>query len=81
MDDRLKTVGSYIAKFLVILFVIKLVIILFQYMILNSIDLSNAIERLILFMIPTEATIVETFASYPIAMLIILFYYIKYVKE
>jgi len=77
----MKTIGAYIAKCLFVLFIIKLIIVLFQFMILNSIDLDTALERLVLFMIPTEATVIETFAAYPIAMLIVLFYYIKYVKE
>lgn len=77
----MRTIGSYIAKFLLALFFIKLIIVFFQFMILNSIDLNTALQRLVLFMIPTEATIIETLAAYPIAMLIVLFYYIKYVKE
>jgi len=77
----LKGIGEFIAKFLLVLFLIKLSILLFQFMILQSITLDTFLERTALFMIPTEATIIETFAAYPIAMLIILFYYIKFVKE
>lgn len=77
----LKEIGTFVAKFLVVLFLIKLSILLFQFMILQSITLDTVLERMVLFMVPTEATIIETFASYPIAMLIVLFYYIKFVKE
>lgn len=77
----LKEIGKLIAKFLLALFLIKLLILLFQFMVLQSITLDTFLERLVLFMLPTEATIIETFVSYPAAMLIILFYYIKFVKE
>ena len=77
----LKQAGALIGRFLLALFVIKLVIVLFQFMLLQSITLDECIERLVLFMIPTEVTIVETLAAYPIALLIVLFFYIKYVRD
>ena len=77
----LKQVGARIGQFLLALFMVKLVIILFQFMILQSITLDEALQRLVLFMIPTEITIVETLAAYPIAVLIVLFFYVKYVRD
>ena len=59
----LRQAGALIGKFLIALFVVKLVIVLFQ------------------FMIPTEATIIETLAAYPIAMLLVLFFYVKYARD
>ena len=73
--------GALIGQFLVALFMIKLVIVLFQFMILQSITLDECVQRLVLFMIPTEVTIVETLAAYPIAMLIVLLFYVKYVRD
>lgn len=72
--------GKLIGQFLVALFMVKLVIVLFQFMILQSITLDECLQRLVLFMIPTEVTIVETFAAYPIAVLIVLFLYDKYAR-
>lgn len=77
----LKQVGTLIGQFLLALFMVKLVIVLFQFMILQSITLDECLERLVLFMIPTEVTIAETLAAYPIAMLIMLFFYVKYVRD
>jgi hypothetical protein len=72
--------GTLIRQFLLTLFMLKLVIVLFQFMILQSITLDECLQRLVLFMIPTEVTIVETLAAYPIAMLIVLFLHEKYVR-
>ena len=76
----LDTIGGYIAKFLIILFVLGLVITVFQFTILNSIDLSTALEKVILQSIPTEISIIKILSSVPILMLIILFFFIRYVK-
>lgn len=73
--------GKLIGQFLVALFMVKLAIALFQFMILHSITLDECLNRLVLFMIPTEVTIVETLAAYPIAILIALFFYVRYVKD
>jgi len=73
--------GALIGQFLLALFMVKLVIVLFQFMILESITLDECLQRLVLFMIPTEVTIVETLVAYPIAMLIVLFFYVKYVRN
>jgi uncharacterized BrkB/YihY/UPF0761 family membrane protein len=76
----LDTIGHDIAKVLAILFVIGLLIIVFQFTILNSIDLSTALEKVVLQIIPTEVTIITIFSNHPILMLIILFFFIIYVK-
>ena len=73
--------GALIGRFLLALFIVKAVIILFQFMILQSITIDECLHRLVLFMIPTEATVVEAMAAYPIAMLIVLFFYVKYVRD
>ena len=72
--------GALIARFLLALFMVRLVIVLFQFTILQSIALDECLRRLVLFMIPTEATIVETMAAYPIGMLIVFLFYVKYVR-
>lgn len=77
----LRQTGVLIGRFLLALFLLKLVIVLFQFMILQSITLDDCLERLVLFMIPTEVTIVETLTAYPLAMLLVLFYYVNYVRE
>lgn len=77
----LKQAGAKIGQFLLALFMVKLVIILFQFMILQSITLDECLQRLVLFIIPTEVTIVETLAAYPIALLIVIFFYSKYVRD
>jgi len=59
----LREIGTFVAKFLVALFVVKLAIVSFQFMILQSITLDECLKRLILFMIPTEVTIIETLAA------------------
>ena len=73
-------VGALIGRFLLALFAVKLVIVLFQFMILQSITLDECLQRLVLFMIPTAVTIVETLAAWPIAAVIVLLFYVKYVK-
>jgi len=77
----LQRTGALIGRFLLALFITKLAIVLFQFMILHSITVDECLNRLVLFMIPTEVTIVETLAAYPIAILIVLFFYVRYVKE
>lgn len=77
----MKKLGALIGQFVAALFLIKLVIVLFQFMILQSITLDECMQRLVLFFIPTEVTIVETFAAYPIALLLALFFYTKYVRD
>lgn len=77
----LKQAGARIGQFLLVLFMVKLAIIMFQFMILQSITLDECLQRMVLFMIPTEVTIVETLAAYPIALLIVLFFYTKYVRD
>ena len=72
--------GALIARFLFTLFIVNLVIVLFQFMMLQSITLDECVQRIFLFMIPTEVTIVEKLAAYPIAAVIVLIFYIKYVK-
>lgn len=72
--------GALIARFLFTLFIVNLVIVLFQFMMLQSITLDECVQRIFLFMIPTEVTIVEKLAAYPIAAVILLIFYIKYVK-
>jgi hypothetical protein len=72
--------GALIARFLFTLFIVNLVIVLFQFMMLQSITLDECMQRIFLFMIPTEVTIVEKLAAYPIAAVIVLIFYIKYVK-
>jgi hypothetical protein len=77
----MKQAGAFIGRFLLALFFVKLVIVSFQFMILQSITFDECLERMVLFMIPTEVTIVETLAAYPIAMLIVLLFYVKYVRD
>jgi len=77
----MKRAGALIGQFIFALFMVKLVILLFQFMILESITLDECLQRLVLFMIPTEVTIVETLVAYPIAMLIALFFYAKFVRD
>ncbi len=76
----LKKIGRFIAVFLLILFFIKVLILFCQFAIFESITLDEALARLILFVVPTEVTIVETLASYPIAILLALLFYRKYVR-
>ena len=75
----LDTIGSKIAKLLIFLFVLGLVITLIQFM-TGSIDISAVFEKIILQYIPTEVNIIKIFASVPIIMLLVLFFFIKYVK-
>ena len=77
----MKRAGALIGRFIFALFMVKLVILLFQFMILESITFDECLQRLVLFMIPTEVTILETLAAYPIAMLIVFFFYVKYVRD
>ena len=77
----LSKIGIIIGQVLIVLFLINLAIISFQYYILNSINMAEYFERLILFIIPTEATIAEKLASYPIALIISLYFYTNYVDS
>ena len=73
-------IGKFGGMFLAALFCVKMVILLAQYFLFQSLTIDEVLLRIILFAIPTEATIVETLASYPIAMLVVLFLYLKFVK-
>ena len=75
----LDTIGSKIAKLLIFLFVLGLVITLIQFM-TGSIDVSAVFEKIILQYIPTEVNIIKIFASVPIIMLLVLFFFIRYIK-
>ena len=76
----LDSAGTLIKRFLVILFTVNLTIVLFQFMVLQSIALGECLQRIILFMIPTEVTIIEKLAAYPIAAVIMLLFYLNHVK-
>ena len=77
----LDSAGTLIKRFLVILFTVNLTIVLFQFMVLQSITLGECLQRIILFMIPTEVTIIEKLAAYPIAAVIMLIFYLNHVKS
>ena len=81
LTKSLNKVGALIGLFLLALFAVKLVIVLFQFMILQSITLDECLQRLVLFMIPTEVAIVETLVAFPIVAVIALLFYIKYVRN
>jgi hypothetical protein len=80
LTKSLNKVGALIALVLLVLFIVNLVIVLFQFMVLESITLDECLLRIVLFMIPTEVTIVETFAAVPIVAVIALLFYVRYVK-
>lgn len=75
------TIGKYIAWLLIILFGIKVVVVLFKYMVLQSITEDEAISSMVLLFIPTEVTIVETLAAVPILMLAALLFYWRFVAR
>jgi hypothetical protein len=76
----LDNIGTLIKRFLVTLFTVNLAIVLFQFMVLESITLDECLQRIILFMIPTEVTILEKLAAFPIAAIIVLIFYLNHVK-
>ncbi len=75
----LDTIGSKIAKLLIFLVVLGLVITLVQFM-TGSIDISAAFEKIILQYIPIEVNIIKIFASVPIILLLVLFFFMRYIK-
>ena len=76
----LDNAGALIKRFLVTLFTVNLAIVLFQFMILQSITFDECWLRILLFMIPTEVTILDKLAAYPIAAIIVLLFYLNHVK-
>ena len=76
----LDSIGTLIKRFLVTLFTVNLAIVLFQFMVLEAITLGECLQRIILFMIPTEVTILEKLAAFPIAAIIVLLFYLNHVK-
>jgi hypothetical protein len=77
----LQRAGPLIGRFLLALFIVKLAVVFFQFMTLHSTTLDECLNRVVLFTIPTGATIIETLAAYPIAISILLLFYIRYVKD
>lgn len=81
MNNILKEIGKGVGIFLTILFLVNLTILSFEHYILNSIDLVEYIGGIILFVIPTETTILEKLISYPATAITVLVLYVKYVKR
>ncbi len=76
----LNDLGRFVGRLLLVYFALRAATIMFQFGVLGTIEADEALARLVLFLIPTEVTIVETLAAWPVAMLIVLFLYWKYVR-
>lgn len=78
----LDKIGKVIAGILIIIILIQFFVVWSKYcknFQEENYDVGLCTEKLILLLIPTEATIVETFESFPFLLLAILFLYWKFV--
>ena len=81
MNDFLEEFGKLASYLLLIWTFLSLAITLFKFYFLNAFELDFLIQEMILSIIPTEVGLIESLVKYPLLLVIVLFFFVKYVKN
>ena len=81
MEARLKQIGKFVAIILAVIVLLQFLYVLIRYCDFDKIDTASiCVEKMVYLLIPTEVSIVQGLESFPILLLIVLFFYWKYVN-